>query len=42
MAYDRLCSLSHSTAPQQPGLLAAALLRPFEPALWQRLNPDLC
>ena len=40
-AYDRLCSLSRSTSPQQPGLLAAALLRPFEPALWQRLNPDL-
>ena len=40
-AYDRLCSLSRSTAPQQPGLLAAALLRPFEPVLWQRVSPDL-
>ena len=40
-AYDRLCKLSRSSWPQQPALLTAALLRPFEPALWDRLNPDL-
>ena len=40
-AFDRLCQLSRSNPPQQPGLLAAALLRPFEPTLWDQLHPDL-
>ncbi len=40
-AFDRLCRLSRNVTPLQPGILAAALLRPFQPVLWDRLDPDL-
>jgi hypothetical protein len=39
--FERLCNLARSSAPLQPGLLAAALLRPFDAALWQRVDPEL-
>ena len=40
-AFERLCSLSRSASPEQPGVLAHALLRPFDVALWQRIQPEL-
>ena len=38
---ERLCQLSRSSSPERPGLLAMAFLRPFDVALWQRIEPDL-
>ena len=40
-AFDRLCSLCNSGTPIQSSTLAAALLRPFDPVLWERIVPDL-
>lgn len=39
--FDRLCNLSRNLSPENPGLLAYALLRPFEPVLWDALDPEL-
>ena len=39
--FDRLCQLSRIASPAQSGLLAVAFLRPFDGALWQRIEPDL-
>ena len=40
-AFDRLCNLSRSASPEQPGVLAHALLRPLDVALWQGVQPEL-
>jgi superfamily II DNA or RNA helicase len=40
-AFERLCQLSRHTTPEQPSLLAEALLRPFDAALWDALDPEL-
>ena len=40
-AFERLCHLSRSASPEHPGVLAHALLRPFDVALWQRIQPEL-
>jgi len=40
-AFDRLCQLSRQSSPEQPGLLALALLQPFDAVLWQALDPEL-
>jgi len=40
-AFDRLCQIARYTVPEQPALLAAALLQPFDAALWQRIDPEL-
>ncbi len=40
-AFERLCQLSRQSSPEQPWLLAAALLQPFDVALWQAIDPDL-
>jgi len=40
-AFDRLCQISRYLPPEQPALLAAALLQPFDTALWQRIDPAL-
>ena len=40
-AYERLCRLSGNTGPEQAGVLAAALLQPFDAALWARIDPEL-
>ena len=39
--FDRLCNLARSSGPLQPGMLAGALLRPFDAALWDRIDPEL-
>ena len=40
-AFERLCQLSRQVSPEQPGLLAAAVLMPFDLSLWQALEPEL-
>ena len=40
-AFERLCSVSRSASPERPGVLAQALLQPFDAALWQRIQPEL-
>jgi superfamily II DNA or RNA helicase len=40
-AWRRLCALCRAPSPDEPVLLAKALLMPFDEALWQRLDPEL-
>ena len=40
-AFERLCQLSRQTSPEHPGLLVAALLQPFDSALWDAMDPEL-
>jgi superfamily II DNA or RNA helicase len=40
-AFERLCQLSRQASPEQPGLLAAALLQPFDTTVWDGLDPEL-
>ncbi len=40
-AFERLCQLSRQATPEHPALLAAALLNPFDAALWAALDPEL-
>ena len=40
-AFERLCQLSRSFSPESPGVVAAALLYPFDAAVWQRIDPEL-
>ena len=40
-AFERLCELSRQASPERPGLLAAALLQPFDAARWQAMDPEL-
>jgi superfamily II DNA or RNA helicase len=40
-AFERLCQLNHDASPEHPSLLAAALLRPFDAALWEAIAPEL-
>ncbi len=39
--FERLCQLSRQASPESPGLLAVALLRPFDALLWDRIDPEL-
>ena len=40
-AFERLCRVSHNPSPEQPRLLASALLMPFDVALWEGLDEEL-
>ena len=40
-AFDRLVRLSRNAPAESPGLLAIAFMRPFQPALWEALDPEL-
>jgi hypothetical protein len=40
-AFERLSLLSRSVSPESPTLLSAALLKPFDVDLWQRVDPEL-
>ena len=40
-AFERLSLLSRSVSPDSPALLSAALLKPFDVALWERIDPEL-
>ena len=40
-AFERLNLLSRSVSPDNPALLSAALLKPFDVDLWQRIDPEL-
>ena len=40
-AFDRLCKISRNASPEHPNLLASAFLRPFDEALWGRIDPEL-
>jgi superfamily II DNA or RNA helicase len=40
-AFERLNLLSRSVSPDNPALLRAALLRPFDVDLWERIDPEL-
>ena len=40
-AFERLNLLSRSVSPDNPALLSAALLRPFDVDLWERIDPEL-
>ncbi|MDO9285003.1 MAG: hypothetical protein Q7U26_08905, partial [Aquabacterium sp.] len=40
-AFERLCQLSRNASPEHPGLLAAALLKPFDTPLWEAIDPEL-
>ena len=40
-AFERLCQLSRQSSPEQPSLLAAALLDPFDAGLWDGMDAEL-
>ena len=40
-AFDRLCKITRNISPEHPNLLASALLRPFDEALWVRIDAEL-